>query len=876
MSCSRRMASARQRFPGPRVECRQPSSGSPARTSTAAGTLRSGDDVHAVARAVDEVDVRHPRRAEHDRRAPGRAEARVRGTIVRPVIGLGLDDARRAPDAAVHVDEHLARGGPSRHRARVARVELARELQRARRRLVASAALAPPCLDAPRVHASARRVRVPHPRGTYRAGRRREPPRAGARATLGRARRVGYALSPPCLLALIFAGLAFAPGAASAQAPRETTPPSPRASRPRGGASASAAGGHAGAGAGPGPVRRGLRGPDAPVHRVRAGPPGRLILSADVGWLRSGLRADLGIAQPARPRLPGRDAAPLRPARRAASSINVRRARSRRSRAAPFALSIEPSVGQVFAPADSVARTSRRLRAEATAGRGARPGSSSTRASECAGSARAARTRAGRATGIRRRRRGAYRRVIVGAEGSRSGSRPSLAGLGQWRLRVGYRALAPRSPRARRALASPARRSDVETKPFRITATRSSTARPSTRSRREGASAGTGRVVDASTLVVVGSDARRRAASRGGRRSRSTGAPRRTWRSRQRLDGVPLSVRASAEPTYTGPVGEPLAVPELPVATGTRPNLQHQLLLVEADVPDRERRRRPCRVPLDAADRHPVLHRGLRLCRSSSPPSAASCSTTSLQVEGDNDLLALRSRRAVLRRHPPPRARAPPERPPWNVLHVLSWHRDGALRQGRPKPGRSSPAGAWRRRRVRPMRRAKIVATLGPACSEPDRPRSSSLEHGRGRRAAQLLARHATSDHARDARPHPRGLAPAIGRAVAVLQDLQGPKIRTGPLARRAGGRRLEPGAELVITTEAEVPGDAHARLDDLPAPRRGRPRRATGSSWTTASSSCASSRPTACACAPRWSRAASSASTRASTCPAWRSAPRR
>jgi pyruvate kinase len=104
------------------------------------------------------------------------------------------------------------------------------------------------------------------------------------------------------------------------------------------------------------------------------------------------------------------------------------------------------------------------------------------------------------------------------------------------------------------------------------------------------------------------------------------------------------------------------------------------------------------------------------------------------------------------------------------------------------------------------MRRAKIVATLGPASSDPEvlqRLLAAGVDvarlnfsHGRHEDHAQML------DRIRTASRH-------LGRAVAVLQDLQGPKIRTGPLAAGRAGVRLEPGAEIVITTEPELRGDA-------------------------------------------------------------------
>ena len=108
-----------------------------------------------------------------------------------------------------------------------------------------------------------------------------------------------------------------------------------------------------------------------------------------------------------------------------------------------------------------------------------------------------------------------------------------------------------------------------------------------------------------------------------------------------------------------------------------------------------------------------------------------------------------------------------------------------------------------------------------------------NFSHGRHEDHARML------DRIRAASRH-------LGKAVAVLQDLQGPKIRTGPLQAGKAGVQIESGAELAITTEGEVHGRRAARLHHLPAPRRGRAAPATGSSSTTACSSSACSRPTA------------------------------
>jgi pyruvate kinase len=101
-------------------------------------------------------------------------------------------------------------------------------------------------------------------------------------------------------------------------------------------------------------------------------------------------------------------------------------------------------------------------------------------------------------------------------------------------------------------------------------------------------------------------------------------------------------------------------------------------------------------------------------------------------------------------------------------------------------------------------RRAKIIATLGPATDARGR-LAQILEAGLD--AARLNFSHGS--HAEHARRLAlvRGLARARGRAVAILQDLQGPKIRTGSLE---DGRpiTLEPGTAVTLTTR-RVAGNA-------------------------------------------------------------------
>jgi len=100
------------------------------------------------------------------------------------------------------------------------------------------------------------------------------------------------------------------------------------------------------------------------------------------------------------------------------------------------------------------------------------------------------------------------------------------------------------------------------------------------------------------------------------------------------------------------------------------------------------------------------------------------------------------------------------------------------------------------------MRRAKIVATMGPATAE--------LEVMRGLIAAGMdvarlnLSHGAHEQHA--AQYHLiRQAADESGRGVGILADLQGPKIRLGKFA--SGPVLLNVGEEFIVTAE-DVPGD--------------------------------------------------------------------
>jgi len=95
------------------------------------------------------------------------------------------------------------------------------------------------------------------------------------------------------------------------------------------------------------------------------------------------------------------------------------------------------------------------------------------------------------------------------------------------------------------------------------------------------------------------------------------------------------------------------------------------------------------------------------------------------------------------------------------------------------------------------VRKAKIVCTLGPASSSPER--LSELVAA-GMDVARLNMSHGDyADHERNLRSV-REAAAAAGRPVGVLADLQGPKIRLGRFAN--GKEKLHVGATFAITVE--------------------------------------------------------------------------
>ncbi len=99
------------------------------------------------------------------------------------------------------------------------------------------------------------------------------------------------------------------------------------------------------------------------------------------------------------------------------------------------------------------------------------------------------------------------------------------------------------------------------------------------------------------------------------------------------------------------------------------------------------------------------------------------------------------------------------------------------------------------------MRRAKIVCTLGPATENPEVLRAMICA---GMTVARLNFSHGTPEEKRATAELVRRVAVEEGRYVALMGDLQGPKIRIGRLPE--GGMRISAGDEVIL---AAVPQGA-------------------------------------------------------------------
>ncbi len=111
-------------------------------------------------------------------------------------------------------------------------------------------------------------------------------------------------------------------------------------------------------------------------------------------------------------------------------------------------------------------------------------------------------------------------------------------------------------------------------------------------------------------------------------------------------------------------------------------------------------------------------------------------------------------------------------------------------------------------------RRTKIVATIGPASW--DEPVLSRLLR-EGVDVIRLNFSHAKQEQTRGIITMVRQLSQELGRNVAILQDLQGPRIRTGQIASPPGSVELSPGHELNLTSQPWIATDASQIGVDYP-----------------------------------------------------------
>ncbi|MDQ2865733.1 MAG: pyruvate kinase [Candidatus Eremiobacteraeota bacterium] len=101
------------------------------------------------------------------------------------------------------------------------------------------------------------------------------------------------------------------------------------------------------------------------------------------------------------------------------------------------------------------------------------------------------------------------------------------------------------------------------------------------------------------------------------------------------------------------------------------------------------------------------------------------------------------------------------------------------------------------------QKRTKIVATVGPASRDPAIMRSLFIA---GANVLRLNFSHGTPDEHAEVIENARAISTELGLHTAILQDLPGPKVRTGKFEGGAPSLHLSRGDKLVLTTQ-DVPG---------------------------------------------------------------------
>ncbi|MCB0124129.1 MAG: pyruvate kinase, partial [Caldilineaceae bacterium] len=112
------------------------------------------------------------------------------------------------------------------------------------------------------------------------------------------------------------------------------------------------------------------------------------------------------------------------------------------------------------------------------------------------------------------------------------------------------------------------------------------------------------------------------------------------------------------------------------------------------------------------------------------------------------------------------------------------------------------------------MLRVKILCTIGP--SSRDIPVLRQLIQA-GMNVARLNMSHGTHEYHSETIDRIRMLSEELGKPIAILADLQGPKLRVGKM--QADGVSLTEGEELILTTDEIIgePGRVPIQYQDLP-----------------------------------------------------------
>ena len=104
-----------------------------------------------------------------------------------------------------------------------------------------------------------------------------------------------------------------------------------------------------------------------------------------------------------------------------------------------------------------------------------------------------------------------------------------------------------------------------------------------------------------------------------------------------------------------------------------------------------------------------------------------------------------------------------------------------------------------------PMRKTKIICTLGPATDSPERLRSLIMA---GANIFRLNMSHAPHDWVRAVVKNIRTISSELGIITGILLDTQGPAIRTGDLKAKLD---LRPGDIFEFTVRGERSEDVHS-----------------------------------------------------------------